>query len=487
MAGSLARRAVAAAGVTTLALVASPLLAPAGAATPFAPDYAGSAFTFASGDLSFASADTRPGAAVKKPASIAVHFNAPVKLLQAGNGATVQNTAAAAPYFVNTATDARLDATAVASGNILRVTPPATMPDAVYQLYVTAFNADECPDASMVDLTRPSCTTYDGLVPGANGNQPFSFTLDTTAPTISIQPVNGGSPIGADEAKNLVVSGTASEDTKLMSLSVRSSAGGATQIMPVPALTGHDNAASTWTSTDTVAYLLDGTLQFTALGTDWAGNKTDPTATGARRTAVLAAHPSAPRSFTTRSADASIVFRWAEPTATGGDPITGYRFSATDTTAGTGPVVRTTSCGTTCPTAYTFTGLTNGHDYAVTVAAVTAIGRGALATGTGHPKAATSLTVKRSDKTVVSGRSVAIHGRLSRTATGSAIGGVVLKIKPVYDNGTAGDVVKITTDIFGVYSRTFKPTKSVKYVVTWVGDAATQAARGSTHVDVTRR
>jgi hypothetical protein len=255
--------------------------------------------------------------------------------------------------------------------------------------------------------------------------------------------------------------------------------------MPVPALTAHNNAASTWTSSDNLAFLLDGNLQFTALGTDWAGNKTDPTSTGARRTATLAAHPSVPRSFTTRSADASIVFRWATPTSTGGDPITGYRFSATDTTAGTGPVVRTKSCGTTCPTSYTFTGLNNGHNYQVTVAAVTDVGRGALATGTGHPKAATTLTVKRSAKTIVSGQSATIHGRLSRTATGSALGGVILKIKPVYDNGKVGDIVKIKTDLFGVYSKTFKPTKSVKYVVIWVGDSATQPARGSTHVGVT--
>jgi hypothetical protein len=486
MAGSLARRAVAAAGVTTLALVASPLLATAGAATAFAPQYDASAFTFASGDLTFAAADARPETAVKKPDSIAVRFNAPVKLTQLGNGLTVQDTTATAPYFVNTATDAHLNATAVASGNTLRVTPPATMPDAVYELHVTAFNADECADATPIDLQRPACTTFDNLVTGSQGNQPFAFTLDTTAPVISIQPVNGGSPIHADEAKNLVVSGAASEDTKSMSLTVRSSGGGATQIMPVPALSSHANAASTWSSSDNVAFLLDGTLQFTALGTDYAGNKTDPTATGARRTAVLAAHPTAPRSFSTRSADASVIYRWATPTATGGDPITGYRFSATDTTAGTGAVVRTKSCGSTCPTTYTFTGLVNGHDYQVTVAAVTDVGRGALATAKGHPKAATMLTVKRSDKTVPARHSVVIHGRLSRTATGSALGGVILKIKPVYDNGTVGDVIKIKTDIFGVYSRTFKPTRSVKYVVKWAGDAATLAARGSTHVDVTR-
>jgi hypothetical protein len=486
MAGSLARRVVAAAGVSTLALAASPLLSTANAAAPFAPDYDTSAFTFASGDLSFASADSRPGTAVMKPSSIAVHFNAPVKLLQLGNDVTVQDTAAAAPYFIDPDSPATHHAaTATASGNTLRVTPPATMPDGVYQLHVTAFDGDECADATIVDVTRPSCTTYDGFVTGATGNQPFEFTLDTTAPSIAIQPINGGSPINADEAKNLVVAGTASADTKTMSLSVRSSGGGLTQIMPVPTLTPHAGAASTWTSTDTVAYLLDGTLQFTALGTDWAGNKTDPTSTGARRTATLAAHPSAPRSFTTRSADASIVFRWATPTSTGGDPITGYRFSATDTTAGTGPVVRTKSCGTTCPTSYTFTGLNNGHNYQVTVAAVTDVGRGALATGTGHPKAATTLTVKRSAKTIVSGQSATIHGRLSRTATGSALGGVILKIKPVYDNGKVGDIVKIKTDLFGVYSKTFKPTKSVKYVVIWVGDSATQPARGSTHVGVT--
>jgi hypothetical protein len=362
------------------------------------------------------------------------------------------------------------------------------MPDAVYQLHVTVFERDACADAGPLDVSYPSCSTYDDDVPGANGSAPFDFTLDTTAPVVSIVAPNGGAPIDAAAAKDLDVTGSVSADTKTMTLTVLSSGGGTPQTLAAPALTAHPGQPSTWASnSNNVAFLADGTLQLTALGTDWAGNKTAVTSTGARRTAVLAAHPTAPRSFSPRSSDAAIVLRWATPISDGGDPIIGYRFKALDVTAGTGVVTKEISCsGTTCPTSYTFSGLVNGHDYQVAVAALNDVGPGAYAIGSGHPKAATTLTVKRSDGTITRGKKVTIHGRLATTQTGTAVRNVTLRIKPVYDNGKVGDVVKVTTDMFGVYSAILKPARSVRYVVKWVGDAATQPAKGSTHVKVVR-
>lgn len=494
MSGVLARRAVAAVGFTALVLAASPLVGTAGAAG-FGPSYDGSSFEYSNGSLTFAAADTRPGTAVKKPSEILVKFSDDIKLVQAGNGNPLSAAADDRPAtdpatFVNTGSNDVLHGTATvgADATVLHVTPPAEMPDGVYKLHVHAFEASACPDAAFTDLTDyPSCTEFNGDVPGANGSSPFTFTLDTTAPVVSIDVLNGGQPLDAAAAKDLDVTGTVSADTASMTLTVLSSGGGAPQSLVTPTLTTHPNLPSTWTSASNhLAFLPDGTLQFTALGTDAAGNKTQVTSTGARRTAVLAAHPTAPRSFSPRSSDGAIVFRWATPTADGGDPITAYRFKALDKTAGTSAVTKEISCSGTCPTSYAFTGLVNGHDYAVAVAAMNHYGAGAYAFGTGHPKAATTLTVKRSARSITRGHKVTIHGRLATTKTGTALRNVTLRVKPVYDNGKVGDVVKIKTDMFGVYSVIFKPARSVRYVVRWVGNTATLPVKGSTHVTVTR-
>jgi hypothetical protein len=493
MSGVLARRAVAAAGITAVVLSVSPLVGTAGAAG-FGPSYDGSSFEYSNGSLTFAAADARPGTAVKKPSEILVKFSDAIKLVQGGNGNPLSPASdprsAEAPKFVNTGTNAVLQGTAAvgADTTVLRVTPPADMPDGVYKLHVNVFEASACPDAGITDLAGyPSCTEFKDDVFGANGSAPFTFTLDTVAPVVSIDVLNGGQPLDVSAAKDLDVTGTASADTESMTLTVVSSGGGAPQALSVPTLTAHPGLPSTWTSAGNhLAFLPDGTLQFTALGTDAAGNKTQVTSTGARRTAVLAAHPTAPRSFSPRSSDAAIVFRWATPTSTGGDPITGYRFKALDKTAGNSAVTKEIACSSTCPTSYTFSGLVNGHDYAVAVAAVNHYGVGAFAVGTGHPKAATTLTVKRSDRKINRGQKVTIHGRLATTKTGTALRNVTLRVRPVYDNGKVGDLVKIKTDMFGVYSVTFKPARSVRYVVRWRGNTASLPAKGSTHVDVTR-
>ena len=111
--------------------------------------------------------------------------------------------------------------------------------------------------------------------------------------------------------------------------------------------------------------------------------------------------PAAPASVTVEAGAASLTVGWAPPLAEGGSPITGYDVVATPADPATelGPVATLTDPSTT---AATLSGLTNGVDYTVAVAAINAGGAGPAATADGTPR-----TVP--DVAVLTGASAADH------------------------------------------------------------------------------
>ncbi|MBV9293226.1 MAG: hypothetical protein JO222_12310, partial [Frankiales bacterium] len=330
-----------AAGIVVAAAVAAglPVLASgASAATTFAPVFANSSFTTgAASPESFPTVQARPNHVVGEPTMVKVEFTDPVKLTQLGNGTPIfPDKTAAAPYFFDPATPAtHLAATGAVDPNdpnALDVTPAAALADGTYQLHVTAFDATPgaCDDWSLAN-PAPSCTTYDNVVnDDAATPAPFSFMVDSSGPVIVINTIDGAtvptsSPIDANHVGNVTLTGTTSADTKSLTLSVKSSAGGATRLIPVTYTPG----STSWTAHDDLGSLTDGTLTFSVTGKDNLSNSSGAPVTA---TVPLAAHPGAPGSFSATSRDGGAHLTWSAPTQqTAGHPVTGYVLVAVDT------------------------------------------------------------------------------------------------------------------------------------------------------------
>src|SRR5437870_256896 len=80
------------------------------------------------------------------------------------------------------------------------------------------------------------------------------------------------------------------------------------------------------------------------------------------------APPSAPTIGTVTAGDRSATVAWTQPGSSGGSPITGYVITSDP------DAVQAYAGGTS--TSGIISGLTNGHDYTFTVAAVNAAGQG---------------------------------------------------------------------------------------------------------------
>ncbi|MDQ1695128.1 MAG: hypothetical protein QOJ03_481 [Frankiaceae bacterium] len=498
MTASSARRAFAVVALAAVTVMAAPGVPVAFADASPAPDFATSYFTAGGDDVTLAAVLARSGHALTKPSQVAVAFTSPVSLTR--NDYTLDPTGllpqvinAPAPYFIETAAPAtHLAATATADpahDDRVLVAPSAPLTDGTYELHVSVFAKTGCDVPFGTIGGPPACPSYDDFVNEPGGSTPFAFTVDSLGPLVHITSVNGGlSSITATHVKSVVISGTAQPDTKSLALTIKSSTGGGTRFAAAT-VTGPAGAGqpATWTSTVDLSNLPDGTLTITAIGTDYAGNKTDLTDASrpdpdARRTIPLRAHPSQPRSFAARSKDAGAQLSWLPPLSTGGHPITGYVVSAADTTAGTAPVSKALSCSGSCPSAFLASGLTNGHRYTVSVAATTDVGKGAAALTTVRPRAATTLTAKPRHKIVAKGHRARLSGRLTRTRTASGIGGVTLKITPKFASGRTGKVMKVVTDTFGVWHKSFTPLRSAYYVVRYAGSLSTLPAKARTHV-----
>jgi HD-GYP domain-containing protein (c-di-GMP phosphodiesterase class II) len=152
--------------------------------------------------------------------------------------------------------------------------------------------------------------------------------------------------------------------------------------------------ASTYVSTatsETIGGLTNGTTYtFTVSAITSAGTGYP---SGASAPVTPAGPPSAPSGVTGISGNAQVALSWAAPTATGGDPITGYKV-----TPSIGATAQTASTFGSNATTETISGLTNGTAYTFTVAAITSAGTGspsgasAPVTPAGPPAAPTAIS-----------------------------------------------------------------------------------------------
>lgn len=114
-------------------------------------------------------------------------------------------------------------------------------------------------------------------------------------------------------------------------------------------------------------------------------------------TATPATTPAAPTSVAGTNGDTESVISWTAPTDTGGSAITGYKIKC-GATSGYPGNAGTPYHQTNTSTSYTKTGLTNGTEYSIQVAAVNAEGDGTYSsTATATPAAASSGITPNTD------------------------------------------------------------------------------------------
>lgn len=190
------------------------------------------------------------------------------------------------------------------------------------------------------------------------GVDAMSFRLIMTAP---------GAPTG--------VSAVGGNGQAVVSWSAPANNGGsAITGYTVTASPGGRTASTTGAKSATVTGLSNGTAYtFTVTATNNIGRSV---ASAPSAPAIPKGPPAAPTAVSAVRGNASATVSWSAPTFDGGSAVTGYTVIATDT-ANRG--ARSTVCAgsaASTTTSCTATGLTNGHAYTFTVAAINLIGTG---------------------------------------------------------------------------------------------------------------
>lgn len=182
-----------------------------------------------------------------------------------------------------------------------------------------------------------------------------------------------------------------------------------------------------------------------------------------------AAPPGAPANVQATPADQAANISWAAPTDEGSSSVTSYTVTASPATAE--PITTQVSGATSTQ----LTGLTNGTQYAITVAATNSVGTGPASSPavnvTPTSAVATGLSLATSTSRTTAGQTYSISGRL----VGGDVVGKSIEVQRSIQ-GEAPSMSVLTTDADGAFSATVTARYSTSFTARFEGSPTQQAA-----------
>jgi hypothetical protein len=325
---------------------------------------------------------------------------------------------------------------------------------------------------------------------GSSTSHQFTGLSNGTLYDVSVVASNAAGPSSAATASgtprttpsaptSLIV--TPGDSSLAVSWSAPSSDGGnaiSAYTVSVTPHAGGSPATSTGAATShTFTGLTNGTLYDVAVvATNAAGDSPAATAAGSPRVT-----PAAPTSLTLVAGDAALGVVWAAPATDGGDAVKSYTVSVTPHSGGT-TTTFTTPDGAT--KSHTFSGLTNGTLYDVTVVANNAAGSSPTATGSGTPKFTAALTIHDSASHIIDGAKITLSGVLKRS-DGSGVAGAAVTIMRTLDGRSAGRYLTLTTNSTGAWTTTLAPATNATYRAVFAGSGSVvRASSGNARTTV---
>jgi hypothetical protein len=429
------------------------------------PDYANSSITVNGNDVKLPAAN---GRAVQSPTVVTIVFGENVQpswtdSSKPGTTTTHSSTLCVEDKASFNGSNCLNGQTTFPAANVMQTTIgfPLAETDG-YHVFATAWPKAFCSNVGVGGTSPPpNCTAFASDITDPASGNPFTFTVDNTAP--GAPSVNMPSSIDANSIGFVGITGSAEAGSNVV-VTVRSSGGGSL-LFANPGGTradsdGHYSFVANFTG------LPDGTLTVSATARDAAGNVS---AAGSPATApVLQARPSAPQNLGASAGDRQVALGWQAPATTGGHPLTSYTLTVTDL-SGSGAAPQTTSVPANA-TSTTVGSLVNGRTYKFSLVANNDIGGGPAATTTATPKSNTVMSVTGpAHGAITYGQSFGLGGNLSYFGVG--VGGQPVKVTSTYYNGAHGPSYNATTDqnghwaIFGL-----KPGKTTRYTASYAGN-----------------